>query len=262
MENFFGHAFNLNNFSDENKKERIAKQIGSPAPAISSNYYYTVHDILEVATQFSDIPNRYSDLSGEFLKYFNDNSDTTRFLICNLCVLNVSELYKQDYSTASKKLQKRAFNNFMKSKGYSEITASTIEEAEKIMSYGMYGHYIVTEFVELLKEKYDLMAGIITHPKKKIGEKKKDVLLICYPEAMVKTSDNKWTQNKKENAAAQFFGTCVALGLIDERFLDDNNIMLGTNHRKILSVIEELKNDGVEKIFDVPLHQGKKSISR
>jgi hypothetical protein len=224
METYYGHIGRLGSIGSI--KEILARQASEPSPCVSNNFYYSANDFfqhLSVTAQLSKSrPYKFPDGFKEFSHKTGHR-----------------EIFNEGYLKFSVTKVRFIENNHFNIDD--ETRAKLIIPLSKELrdKFNLKATYIET--------KVDISGALFTT----------DRYIACLTRDIVKNEKGEWTTIKKDKAEAQFFGFLVAKGIIDEKFLLDSPVALGKNYHQILSVIKQLRDEGVKPILKEPIHKYK-----
>ena len=107
------------------------------------------------------------------------------------------------------------------------------------------------------KDEYDFAATYEYNKDK--NHRTLDEYIACFPGRVVKNEKGEWITEEAEGGAAKFFALLVARGAIEESVILENGMAtLGTKGIKFredfLGELAQLKEKGLEKIVETPLH--------
>jgi hypothetical protein len=245
---YIGHI-NLDGVSDGATKEALILQSKIPAPIISSNYIRNIAEIMyPMNQQFYEIAREMFQTS--FPKEFRDDekSEIVRSeFLSRILVLDITKFTRSDHIEEGvyEIAKKRFLSNFPKL-GDDYFNKQSVG-AKKINFFGS----IAGE----LFQRYNFGTAIVGHKTDNIEDPDNTDLFMCYSNNLIKNDSGKWVEQKKDKVEAQFFGYLVARGVIDEKFLLDSPVALGKNYHQILSVIKQLRDEGVKPILKEPIHK-------
>ena len=243
---YIGHL-DLSKVFDGQTKERLILQSQQPAPKISNEYYLGESDFFEVDEQLK----RNKKYENSLLKYHKNNSQDR---IKKFSMINVNTLQEHLRINCSDEAKKMIAESYITYNPEFRTPESAIAFLET-KSRKNYLPYFLSSLSQELFKKFGLVSNIITHRVHERG--KQEVLFVCLPQEVAKDKSGQLTLVKKDKAEAQFFGYLVARGVIDEKFLLDSPVALGKNYHQILSVIKQLRDEGVEPILAEPIHKYK-----
>lgn len=181
----------------------------------------------------------------------------------------ISHLYNTEYHTGKnyeavpKEFRQYALetpNNKVLGDGSIKLAAVRLQQLQKDYNYTIENKrlsILIKNLVKDLKEKFGFAATYEFNKHPKLGYVIGSYLA-CFPGSIIKNEKGEWVAKENEEGSAQFFALLVARGIVEEKvILDDSMANLGLKgiHFKetFLKTLENLRNEGTEKIIEEPL---------